>query len=59
MTAIGESAKIEKERYKKFVEENEKYLNKLTNAILYLDKQELPLRDAGMIVSIREIIVSY
>ena len=44
VTAISESAKLEKERHNTLVEENRKYLKYIVNAILYLCKQELPLR---------------
>ena len=44
VTAISESAKLERERHNKLVEENREYLKHLINAILYLCKQELPLR---------------
>ena len=44
VTAISESAKLERKRHNKLVEENRQYLKHLINAILYLCKQELPLR---------------
>ena len=43
VTAISESAKLEREMHNKLVEENRQYLKHLINAILYLCKQELPL----------------
>ncbi|XP_076062468.1 uncharacterized protein LOC143037799 [Oratosquilla oratoria] len=44
VTVISESAKLEKQLHNKAVEENRQYLKHLTNAVLYLCKQELPLR---------------
>ena len=44
VTAISESAKLEKEQHNKAVEENRQYLKQLTNAVLYLGRQELPFR---------------
>ena len=44
MTAISDSARLEKERRNKVVEQNRQYLQRLINAIFYLCKQELPLR---------------
>ena len=44
LTAIREAAKLAKQIHNKEVEENRQYLKQLTNAVLYLCKQELPLR---------------
>ena len=44
ITAISESAKLANQIHNKEVEENRQYLKRLTNAVLYLCKQELPLR---------------
>ncbi|XP_076054442.1 uncharacterized protein LOC143033123 [Oratosquilla oratoria] len=44
VTVISESNKLEKQLHNKAVEENRQYLKHLTNAVLYLCKQELPLR---------------
>ena len=44
ITVISESAKLVKQTHDKEVEENRQYLKHSTNAILYLGKQELPLR---------------
>ena len=43
-TAISNAAKIERQQHNSLVEENRKYLEQLTKAVLYLGKQELPLR---------------
>ncbi|XP_076057610.1 zinc finger MYM-type protein 1-like [Oratosquilla oratoria] len=44
VTVISESAKLEKQLHNKAVEENRQYIKHLTNAVLYLCKQELLLR---------------
>ena len=43
-TAVSESERLKSTRHNKEVEENRKYLKNLINAVLYLCKQELPLR---------------
>ena len=43
ITAISASARLAKQLHNKEVEKNRQYLKQLTNAVLYLCKQELPL----------------
>ncbi|XP_076030426.1 zinc finger MYM-type protein 1-like [Oratosquilla oratoria] len=61
VTVVSESAKLEKQLHNKAVEENRQYLKHLTNAVLYLCKQELPLRghDEGSDSLMEEITVNY